>query len=142
MKQTRAQILRLINLWLPVAAQMALIFYFSAQPSGSDVLSRFPFSALVGHLGGYFLLSLLFYRAFSGGLRQWRPVAAAWAVVCSILYGVSDEMHQYFVPGREPSWLDLLVDGAGACLAVIACRLWFHGRRSRAKNGQKERSLS
>lgn len=46
---------------------------------------------------------------------------AALVVLISILYGVSDELHQSFTPGRDASVLDILTDASGAilCSAVL-----------------------
>lgn len=40
-----------------------------------------------------------------------------------ILYGLSDEFHQSFVPGRQPSWYDVLADGVGGLLGLLALAL-------------------
>lgn len=40
-------------------------------------------------------------------------------VICiTVIYGLSDEIHQYFVPNRSSSVYDLLADTIGAFLAV------------------------
>ncbi|MCD6268587.1 MAG: VanZ family protein, partial [Deltaproteobacteria bacterium] len=39
-----------------------------------------------------------------------------------LLYGLSDEIHQYYVPNREFSWMDLLADGAGG---YFGARIWM-----------------
>lgn len=119
--------------WGPVVLQMGLIFYFSHQPSGSPVLESFPFTAVIGHLGGYGLLALLLYRALAGGWREWDFRVAVITFLVAFLYGVTDEVHQYFIPGRECTFIDLLINGAGAICALLAVRLWagFQGRRER-----------
>jgi len=48
------------------------------------------------------------------------------------LYAATDEVHQSFVPGRTPSPWDVLIDGAGAALAVARVKA-FH------RKGRKER---
>ena len=52
-------------------------------------------------------------------------------LVLALVYAVSDEFHQSFVPERHPSAADLLADalGAGACV----CTLYFFGIRQRAR---------
>jgi VanZ family protein len=113
---------RFFSLWLPVALQMGLIFFYSSQPSDSAVLEGFPFSSFVGHLGGYGLLGLLLYRAFNGGFLPWQAVNAFRTLIFGLFYAASDEIHQLFVPGREASLIDILIDFAGLLGAVIFIR--------------------
>jgi len=40
------------------------------------------------------------------------------AVLLGVLYGISDEIHQYYVPGRFSSYWDAVADGLGVCLGV------------------------
>ncbi len=72
----------------------------------------------LGHVVEYGILATLWLRA----LAPDRPArhAAAWAVGLSALYAVLDETRQALAPNRTPSALDVLVDAAGAFLAV-AC---------------------
>ena len=57
------------------------------------------------------------------------------AVVISTLYGVSDEYHQMFVPGRTFDALDILADALGAVTGATAARAWgIIRRRSEARN--------
>ena len=99
-------------------AQMAAIFTASsmtAVPSLPGGLSDY-----TGHFIGYALLGLLAVRAFAGA--RWRGVTARAAIkaiaFCS-LYGVTDEFHQSFVPGRNPSIADWCVDTLGAAIAAV-----------------------
>ena len=41
------------------------------------------------------------------------------AVSVSTLYGISDEVHQYFVPGRTASLADIVADGIGSLIGVL-----------------------
>lgn len=118
-KDLEQKIWRLISLWFPVLLQMSLIFYFSAQPKGSPVLESFPVPAGVGHLIGYGLLTFLFYRAFNGGLAGWSVAAARKTFVFALIYAISDEFHQSFVPGREAAVSDVMIDTAGILLALF-----------------------
>lgn len=49
----------------------------------------------------------------------WREKAMILSLLISILYGISDEIHQMFVPMRTPDMMDLLADGIGAGLFLI-----------------------
>ena len=58
---------------------------------------------------------------------------AAWGF--SFLYACSDELHQYFVPGRSARFTDVLVDSAGFTLGVAAtyiiCRVFADKKREK-----------
>jgi VanZ family protein len=104
-------------LWGPVAVQMTLIFIASSIPH----LGALPggLSDKGGHSIGYAMLGALVLRAFAGGRLSgvtW-PRAAA-ALLVATFYGVSDEFHQSFVPGRTPDAYDVLADCSGAAIAI------------------------
>ncbi len=71
------------------------------------------------HIGEYGLLALLCIRMLNGMLPSATEKRLfAFAVVLTVLYGVSDELHQSFVPGRSSDPYDLLADVAGALLGA------------------------
>ena len=101
--------------WLPAVILMAAIFGFSAMPA--DALPSFNWADLLvkkgAHMLGYGLLALAYLYAFqldSANLK------VAWLL--ALLYAISDEYHQGFVPGRNGTWIDVVIDGAGAALAL------------------------
>jgi len=113
--------------WLPVAAYMALIFYFSSLPHPDEELPKFLFETLgdkLLHAIEYAVLGALCYRAFR---RAAGPFAAGYAVVFAIitasLYGATDELHQAFVPVRTATWLDWMADTAGGMVGAVGGRL-------------------
>ena len=119
---------RRIWYWLPVVAYASLIFYLSSLPHPEEELPKFLFEKIgdkLLHLVEYAVLALLCYPAF-----RWvagRRVAQQ-AVLVTILavsfYGMTDEVHQAFVPFRESSWLDWVADTAGGVIgALCASRL-------------------
>jgi VanZ family protein len=110
--------LKLVQLWGPVLLVMGLIFYFSSLPDPggppggiSDKTAHF---LIYGALGAAMIRALARGRSAAMTL----PTIIA-AVVLSTLYGVSDEIHQYFVPPRTPDILDVAADAAGACAGAI-----------------------
>jgi VanZ family protein len=54
-------------------------------------------------------------KTTAAGYRPFQP----WlAVILVTVYGVLDEVHQHFVPGRTPDVYDVMSDAAGAMLGV------------------------
>ena len=81
------------------------------------------------HAGLYAGLAFLVSLGMHRRIPPPNPSVQFWApVVFASLYGVSDEFHQYFVPGRTPDIGDLCADAAGAFLMqAVLCR-WFYVR--------------
>ena len=94
-----------------------VIFYLSSQPS-IDTPSLFPgqdklFHMIAFGVLGFFLMGGV--KARSNGYRT----GQVWLVVALVvLYGLLDEFHQYFVPGRNADIFDVLADAAGALLGA------------------------
>jgi VanZ family protein len=110
-------------MWLPVGVWMALIFYLSSQPdlphpeSGwADLL----FSS-GAHLFMFGVLAVLWVRALGERSGGWLI-----ALILTLLYALSDEFHQSFVPGRHADPLDVVCDALGAALGL---GLWCWLRR-------------
>jgi hypothetical protein len=108
--------------WLPPLGYMIAIFSLSALPNpqiGGDTPDY------VLHAVEYFLLALLLIRLLlSGPFQRVSTVSVmAWHHACllgtamAVLYGISDEIHQYFVPGRHYSLSDIGADAVGAMIA-------------------------
>jgi VanZ family protein len=112
---------------------MGLIFFLSSLPSSSislpDIVSIDKFL----HVGIYGLLAAAALLAVPAEHYLRRPglISLAVVVLC-LLYGISDECHQSFVPGRELSGLDLAADAAGAAAAVSARLLWKRRKEKQA----------
>jgi VanZ family protein len=102
---------------------MAAIYYISAQSAPPMVGPAV--SDKVAHAIAYFGFGVLTFRAVAGGLVAPVTVPRATAtMIISIVYAVTDEVHQLFVPGRYGDVVDVLADAAGAALALMACRAW------------------
>ncbi|MGE0394051.1 MAG: VanZ family protein [Vicinamibacterales bacterium] len=113
---------RLAGLWVPVAAYMAAIFYVQSLPSP-------PAPAGVGdkvlHLLGYALLGALATRATAGGAGRRVTLGAALAAVAVTSgYGITDEIHQGFVPLRTRELADWYADTAGGALGALVLAAW------------------
>lgn len=139
--------LRFSKYWGPVAVFMALIFvgstdWLSGKSTGRFLIPLIKFllpaadESLVngirflirkmGHLTEYAILAILLWRALTFSGRpgntdkvEWSPRIAFLAWLCASLYAVSDEFHQSFVPSRVGSPFDVMIDAAGAGIAIL-----------------------
>ena len=113
----------LLYLWVPLLVWMGLIFYLSAQPDLPHPDTGWAGLLLSSgaHAFVFGVLAVLWVRALGE-----RRHALLVAFTLTMLYALSDEFHQAFVPGRYPDPWDLLFDGLGALLALA---LWLYGRR-------------
>jgi VanZ family protein len=133
---------RILFYWGPVAGYAGLIFYLSAQSHPDEDLPSLlgNVNDKVLHAMEYAGLGGLCYRAFRRGVDG--PVAARaffFAILTASLYGITDEVHQFFVPLRESSWQDWLADVAGSTLGALAVRRLF-GTRWTAPSAADARS--
>jgi VanZ family protein len=80
------------------------------------------------HLAEYAILGLLLWRALRAARQEgpWTWSQALQAVAFVALFAASDEFHQSFVPSREASIVDVLIDTMGAVLVLLF--LWVVGR--------------
>ena len=123
--------------WIPASLAliwMALIFALSARstiPEPFGITTEL--TAIAGHLASYAVLAALLWWAIEP--MHLTPQQRFWvALVGAVAYGLTDEWHQSFVPGRDASILDVGVDGVGAVGGLFAARrlvrlLWVPGDR-------------
>lgn len=139
----------LIASWAFVALMLVLIFFMSSRSgemlnTGSGIISIVRDALIaastslfghpvdvspIGHFAEFFLLGL----ALANALRLSLPSRKA--TMCAILiasaYGVTDELHQIFVPGRTCDPMDWLVDTIAAALAAALFALIVRLKRKR-----------
>ncbi len=95
----------------------ALIFWLSSRPL-PEGLPLFPQWDKLWHLLEYLLFGLLAWQALLPQSRSgW-----TWAILLSLGYAGSDELHQLFVPMRTASLLDWLVDSLGVASGLLLGR--------------------
>ncbi len=122
-------------MWWRMAAVVAwagVIFAFSSlsEPPGAQ---GGEWRSQAGHLSFFAVLAWLTMRFATVRWPRANPVtllAACWAF--AVLYGVSDEWHQSFVPGRDAAFLDIVFDAAGAAIGVAVLPIGAWIMRGRA----------
>jgi VanZ family protein len=127
---------RRILLWVPAAVYMAAIFFVSGQPSPPMPAAL---SDKVLHGIAYFGLAVLVLYAIQNG----RPGRLTWsqgaaALLITIGYAATDELHQLLVPGRSADPRDLLADAAGATTAVAAWWAMIGNPKSQIPNPKSQ----
>lgn len=146
--------------FIPALFLLVMIFNFSAatseessETSGSIVetiahiikidIDKATLSAIndvvrkVAHFTEYMILSIACFYALSSWQIKSLRLYAGLALFC-ILYAVSDEIHQYFVPGRSCQLQDVLIDSSGAVTGLLFC--WLIVNRKRFFSGNKEKN--
>ena len=139
-----------LRYWLPVLVWMVVIFSASGDSNSAEHASRIiaplvrwllpdlsedTVQAVVllvrkcGHVVEYAILALLLWRVLrqpaKAGSAPWRWSEAGVALALAALYAASDELHQTFVPSRQGSVWDVLLDTSSAALALLC--LWCFG---------------
>jgi VanZ family protein len=105
---------------------MAVIFVLSAQPGlkiSTDASVDGPARHLA-HVAVYAVLAVLLVHGL-GALG--RPLTARTALVVAALaigYGITDELHQAFVPDRTANPVDVGYDALGAAIGIGAAWAW------------------
>ncbi|MGD2063353.1 MAG: VanZ family protein [Nitrospirota bacterium] len=111
--------------WLLVAAYAGMIFWLSHQ---TDVSAAAPVALndKVCHAVEYagFTTTLAIALAAGGS-----PLVLTRAGSLAVLYGLSDEYHQRFVPGRDSDLADVAADAVGAGIACVALALYRRQKR-------------
>lgn len=102
---------------------MGLIFILSAQPTLIEIEDEVDEKLFykIAHIITYAILTWLWWRALAPNRQiTWSSLWIAFVLVT--LYGISDEFHQRFVPGRHGRLADVLFDASGALMMILLIR--------------------
>lgn len=70
------------------------------------------------HFFSYLILSILVANALeSSGLNGYRLMVLA--ILICVIYAITDEFHQLFVPGRGGQIKDVIIDSVGALVGIL-----------------------
>lgn len=117
--------MRRLGRWIwavgPVALYAGLIVYLSSRSS----LPSVRVNDKILHFAEYAALAFLINRAFSLLRPEAAPRRATLlAIALSTAFGLSDELHQHFVPNRDASFGDLVADFLGSTAGALAYAAW------------------
>ncbi len=114
--------------WLLLIGLCLLIFWQSSGPLPPRT-PYLPGLDKLAHFAVYALLAFLAARAFATMPFPDQARVVPWAAASfAALYGISDEIHQSFVPGRSADVWDLVADIFGAIAGALIYR-WRAARR-------------
>jgi VanZ family protein len=104
----------------------------SLTPSFFDSLSIYQIEKMnealrkLGHLSEYMVLTLFAVRAIQFGRPTLKASAFVGAMLLSVVYALSDELHQRFVGSRSPSMRDVMIDSSGSVICMLGILAWFY----------------
>jgi VanZ family protein len=126
--------------FLAMVFWMAVIFAFSSFP-GKEIAGSLPVWYFVerkgAHVFEYAVLTMLAFNYFRLVFRldSFGRVLTL-AMVLALAYGMTDELHQSFVPFRGARFSDVLIDGGGVFFAGLLMFWWWHVKtKNRPKRG-------
>ncbi len=119
----------LLTRWFPLIAYCIFIFFQSSHPTPQEIPS-FRFMDKMLHIAAYAVLAILFYRAYQTlPIRHNQRLLVVLSILSASLYGISDEIHQYFVPFREADIFDGIADIIGAICGAYLYHLWLRRKQ-------------
>jgi len=110
---------RFVRYQLPAILWAMLIFGLSSIPGLSTPEIGIKPTDKLAHLVEFGIFGYLITRAFYHSNFSLRRYSIALGITLGILYALSDEFHQSFVPGRDVSLGDIIADSLGVVLAQI-----------------------
>lgn len=121
------------GMWWTVASfWMVAIFVVSGIPSLDSGLGRWDLILRkIAHVVEFGLLTVFYWRSATATWpdARWRKVLVS-CFAGAVLYAISDEFHQSFVPGRGPSAWDVCIDAAGAAVAAVTIGAYARKREA------------
>lgn len=119
MSEKTKELKKILNRWLPPFIWAVVIFLFSSYPTtrASEIHWKDFIVKKTAHIVEYAILTTLSYRALKmSGVEKKK--AGYFSIFVSMLYGLTDEFHQSFTPGRDPQPRDVFFDTIGAVFAI------------------------
>ncbi len=97
----------------------AVMGYGSSLPGDSPGLPSFNWFPLAYHFTIFFLFAFFFLMIIADKEIKTREILTA--IIFTFIVAILDELHQSFVPFRDPSIEDWLIDSGGALFSIAVC---------------------
>jgi VanZ family protein len=118
---------KFVRYHLPLILYLIFIFVLSSIP-GRDLPSiKFELSDKVAHFSVFGLLCFLFFYSLKNQYKyiKLQKFAPEFAVLFTLIYGITDEIHQMYTPNRSSDILDVLADFLGALVMYLLIKLYL-----------------
>lgn len=114
---------KFLKFYLPPILWAGVIFTLSSFPTleTSEIYWQDFILKKSAHMIEYGVFAILLYRAFKNSGASVRR-AAIFSILIAVVYAITDEFHQSFVPGREPKVRDIIFDTIGGVLGISLFR--------------------
>lgn len=120
--------------WFPIFIYCLLIYIQSSYPS-SEKISSIPYFDKILHFAAYAFLGGLLLRALKTlPIKDNIRLAMILSITLSALYGISDEIHQHYVPYRDADIMDALADIIGSIFGVYIYHFFWLERLRKARH--------
>ena len=124
--------------WLIVILIATLIFYTSSLPAPVKIKMQPSYVTVVYHIIVFFILSFFLLIAF----RVQKNIAFLFvAIIVAVFYGIMDEFHQFFVPGRACAFSDLMLDMVGIFFSTLLYIIFINNSKARTNKAKKAKNL-
>lgn len=124
------------NPWLWCTLGYCVWLYWMSSGPVNVTTGGFPGLDKALHGAVYALLAVLAGLSLEWDRRDWPPATLCWlSALFAAAYGLSDELHQHYVPGRQADWLDWLADAAGGLVGAGVLLLRRSVRSGRGSPG-------
>lgn len=104
------------------------IFYISSLSFESAPAGGYGWKTIAYHFLAFFSLAFFLLPAMVKGKSK---KLIFLAIILAVLYGISDEIHQYFVPGRHMAFSDVIINSCGILTASLIYTIFLSSRKSR-----------
>ncbi|HDQ46415.1 MAG TPA: VanZ family protein [bacterium] len=124
-----------IRVYLPTLLYAVLLFLMSSISNLETPDLGFEFKDKVYHLGAYGIFGFLLARSGREFKDRFGKALSPIVFAAGALFALSDEIHQYFVPGRHFELLDLAADWVGIILGQTVYGLVLRKKKARHARG-------